>query len=133
MGLRVALDTNAYRAFVDGDEAFIEIIRNADEIGFPIVTIGELKAGFLNGTRNEENNEVLAKVLSIERVSVYVATIETASMFTRIWAALRKVGKPIPTNDIWIAALAIENEAALLTKDAHFRWISELATLPSSR
>jgi tRNA(fMet)-specific endonuclease VapC len=91
------------------------------------VVAGELLYGFRNGSRYEANVRVLAEFLEDPNVRVLTVTWDTADLFGRISADLRKKGRPIPTNDIWIAAHAQESGADLISSDPHFGYIDGLS------
>ena len=104
----------------------IEILREADEIGFSIISIGELLTGFKLGGMEQKNRKELEQFLDSPRVVVYQADEDTAEFYAQILYGLRKIGKPVPTNDIWIAAMAFQNGLKLFTKDSHFQYIPGL-------
>jgi tRNA(fMet)-specific endonuclease VapC len=122
----VAIDTNAYAAFKRGDEVILEVLRHADDILVSITVLGELLAGFAAGTREARNRLELADFVLSPRVRVVPSTEATADNYALVYAALRRKGKPVPTNDLWIAASALEHGAALLTLDAHFSAVDGL-------
>jgi len=118
--VKILLDTNAYSALRRGNELIAERVQESDEVLLSVVVVGELLFGFRNGSRYEENSKALADFLSDPNVHLVPITWGTAAVFGRISADLRKKGKPIPTNDIWIAAHAIETGADLISADPHF-------------
>lgn len=122
----VALDTNAYTAFKLGKPEAREIVRQADAIGLSAVVIGELLAGFAAGAREGRNRAELRRFLDSPRVRIHAASEATAEYYARVYAALRKKGRPIPTNDLWIAASALQHGLALYSYDAHFEAIDGL-------
>ncbi|MGV8040460.1 MAG: type II toxin-antitoxin system VapC family toxin [Thermoanaerobaculaceae bacterium] len=130
---RVLLDTNAYVAFKRGDEAVVELIRLADEIVLSSVVLGELLAGFAAGEREAANREELARFLASRRVTVVPVDEGTADAYARVFALLRRKGRPIPVNDLWIAATVLQHGLHLVTFDQHFAAIEGLAiaTTPS--
>lgn len=91
-----------------------------------VTVLGELLGGFAAGQRESANRSELSLFLNTPRVKVVPATPATADLYALVYAALRRKGQPIPTNDLWIAASALEHGAALLTLDAHFRSIDGL-------
>ena len=93
------------------------------------MVLGELRAGFAHGNKLKENEAVLARVLSVKRVEVLTVSEHASVIYAKIWSALRRAGTPIPTNDVWIAAQAIENELTLLTRDRHFQAVKGLEIL----
>lgn len=114
------LDTSAYAAFKRGHEKAASALRKSPEILLPTIVLGELWAGFEVGSKREQNRQELDAFLASPRVVLAPVTGETAVRYAVIYAYLRGNGRPIPTNDLWIAALAMEHGATLLTADAHF-------------
>lgn len=122
----VALDTNSYVAFKRGDEKIVTVIQQCPDLLICATVLGELLAGFAAGSREAKNREGLAAFLRSPRVRSVVCGPTTADNYALIFAALRRKGRPIPTNDLWIAASALEHGAGLLTLDAHFAEIDGL-------
>ncbi len=118
--MRVLLDTNAYVAFKGGDPATLEIIQLAEQVSLSTIVLGELLAGFALGSREPANREELSAFLDSPRVSIVAVTAETASFYAVIYRQLRAKERPIPTNDLWLAASALQHASALVTHDAHF-------------
>jgi tRNA(fMet)-specific endonuclease VapC len=125
--VRVLLDTNAYSALRLGDGVVTEQLRRSEKVLLSVIVAGELFFGFRNGSRYEENARALRTFLEDPNVVVLPITWSTADLFGRISAALRKRGTPIPTNDIWLAAQAMEADAILLSSDRHFARVDGLA------
>jgi tRNA(fMet)-specific endonuclease VapC len=123
---RIFLDTSAYSAFKRGHPQIRHRIREASEILLNPVVLGELRAGYLKGTRLAENLSELAQFLASPRVAVVVVDEETAERYAVIFESLRRAGALIPTNDIWIAASAMQCGSALLTTDPHFRAVTQI-------
>jgi tRNA(fMet)-specific endonuclease VapC len=88
--------------------------------------LGELYAGFAGGTKGRENRQALQRFLSKPTVKILNATAETAEVFGHVKSDLKKAGNPIPINDVWIAAHAIETGAVVITYDSHFRKVAGL-------
>ena len=126
--IRVFLDTNAYAAFKKGDEDTIQVIRYADIIGISVVVLGELLAGFAVGTKERINRRELNAFLDSPRVRVYPVDDETTAHYASIYKQLKRKGRPIPTNDLWIAAACMQQGFRLLTADKHFSEIDGLLT-----
>lgn len=126
--MRLALDTNAYSDFTRGDPSRVQAIRIADKVYVPIIVLGELRAGFLRGRYTNENEADLRRFLNVHRVSVIELDDETTLFYAQTYESLRKQGTPIPQNDIWIAALALQHGLTLCTSDAHFRHVPHLPT-----
>ncbi|MDD5388530.1 MAG: type II toxin-antitoxin system VapC family toxin [Gallionellaceae bacterium] len=122
----LALDTNAYTAFKRGDAEVLAVLRQADRLLISVTVLGELLAGFAAGNREAENREELSRFLASPRVEQAPTTTATADLYALVYAALRRRGTPIPTNDLWIAASALEHGVALMSFDAHFGQIDSL-------
>lgn len=122
----VALDTNAYAAFKRGAPEVLAVLQQAERILMSVTVLGELLAGFAAGNREAENRKELALFLDSPRVVLTPATQSTADLYALVFAALRRKGRPVPSNDLWIAAAALEHGAVLLTLDAHFAEIDGL-------
>jgi tRNA(fMet)-specific endonuclease VapC len=116
----ICLDTSAYSAFKRGHAAVVETIATADRITVPAVVLGELLAGFRAGSREIANREELRQFLASPRVSHAALDEDTAERYAEIILHLRKQGTPIPTNDMWIAAVAMQRGLVLHTTDPHF-------------
>lgn len=116
----ILLDTSAYSAFKRGHGEVVEHIRAAGGILLPAVVIGELLAGFGLGTRAARNRAELDAFCASPRVRVVDLSWATAERYATIYSHLRAAGKPVPTNDLWIAATAMEQGAAVITADRHF-------------
>lgn len=125
---RILFDTNAYAAFKRGDAGAAEVVRLADRIGMNAVVLGELLAGFAGGTHEERNRRELAEFLASSRVEMLPLGSETAEHYARAFQSLRRKGRPVPTNDLWIAASALEHGYAVYTHDEHFQAIEVLVT-----
>jgi tRNA(fMet)-specific endonuclease VapC len=122
----ILLDTNAYTAFMLGEPAVVEVVAHAERICLNSIVLGELLGGFAAGSREAKNRAELARFLDSPRVDVVPVTAQTADSYALVYSGLRRKGQPIPTNDLWIAASALEYGAALLTRDAHFAQIDGL-------
>jgi predicted nucleic acid-binding protein len=126
--IRIFLDTNAYAAFKKGDADTAQVIRYADIIGVSVVVLGELLAGFTGGTKEKVNRRELDAFLDSPRVRVYPVDAETTAHYALIYNQLKRKGRPIPTNDLWIAASCMQWGFRLLTSDPHFSEIDGLLT-----
>ena len=125
--MRILLDSNAYSRLMRGDERTSAAVRGATGILMSAVVIGELLYGFRNGSRFERNVAGLRSFLDNPYVSLVPVGPVTADRYSRIAAALRAKGRPIPTNDVWIAAHAMETGADLLSADRHFEAVDGIA------
>jgi len=124
--VKILLDTSAYVGFKRDAVEAVEIIVKAELIIFSPVVMGELMFGFRNGTRFKKNMDDLDRFLKHEVVDLLPIGKITSDRYSRIAVKLRQQGTPIPTNDIWIAAQAMEQGAELITSDQHFDKISGL-------
>ena len=124
--MKIMLDTSAYVGFKRNAVEALEMIVKAELIVFSPVVMGELMFGFRNGTRFKENMDDLDRFLKHEAVDLVPIGKITSDRYSRIAVKLRQQGTPIPTNDIWIAAQAMEQGAELITSDQHFDKISGL-------
>ena len=124
MNGRFLLDTNIVIALFAQDKNVIDRLRTADEVYFPAIGLGELYYGAFNSTRMDENLDRIDQ-LGLE-VSVLPCNEGTAKHYGNIKAQLKRKGKPIPENDIWIAAIAFQYELTLVSRDFHFENISGL-------
>ena len=102
------------------------MLEHADAILVPFVVMAELRCGFIKGTRARHNEEVLARFLSRPDVAVLYADEQTTHHYAAVFDQLRKQGTPIPTNDMWIAALSLQHGLALYARDAHFDHLPQL-------
>jgi tRNA(fMet)-specific endonuclease VapC len=125
--MKVLLDTNRYRDFCEGEKVAVDVIQRARLIYLPSVVLAELRSGFLCGTLARQNEKSLTIFLNSERVRVLLADEETTHHFARIFAQLRLQGTPIPVNDIWIAALAVQHDLLLFSRDGHFDYLPQVA------
>src|SRR5262249_47621034 len=130
LAVRVSLDTNAYSALRRGHSEVVQRVRESEEVLLSAVVAGELLFGFRNGSRFQENLRALQEFLAHPTVQLLPVTWHTSVVFGLISGALRKMGKPIPTNDIWIAAHAMEAGAILLSSDRHFEAVEGLSWAP---
>ncbi|OQX17940.1 MAG: twitching motility protein PilT [Desulfobulbaceae bacterium A2] len=120
---KIVLDTNAYAAFLAGDLRVLQALASAEIIFMSVFVLGELFAGFRCGSRERDNRNLLERFLRKPPVHVLHASIETANVFGMLKAALKEAGTPLPINDVWIAAHAMETGAVLVSYDQHFEKI----------
>ncbi|MBM4387791.1 MAG: type II toxin-antitoxin system VapC family toxin [Deltaproteobacteria bacterium] len=125
---RVILDTSAYSAFVRGNDAVRLSLAAADEINLNPVIIGELLAGFGSGTNEKKNKEILSAFLISSRVRVIEINEDTSERYAVIFRSLKKKGTPVPSNDLWIAASAMQHGLKVVTTDNHFLKIDLVLT-----
>jgi tRNA(fMet)-specific endonuclease VapC len=123
---RLTLDTSAYSAFKRNHADVVRHLRRAQQILVPTIVLGELLGGFAAGGRALRNRDELRLFLQSPRVRLVSITADTAERYAVIYAALRASGNPIPTNDLWIAASAMEHGTELVTLDRDFRHIAQI-------
>ena len=124
--MRVALDTNCYTDLSRGDDLVVKLVATANEIWLPFVVLGELRAGFAAGSQEARNEAVLRRFLLKPGVAILYAGEQTTHHYASVYRQLRKQGTPIPTNDMWIAALVLEHSLMLCARDAHFDALPQL-------
>ncbi len=128
--MRVLLDSNAYSRLMQGYPAIADAVRSAEEVLISVIVVGELLYGFRSGSRFEQNSTELRSFLANPYVSLVNVGPTTADRYSRIAASLRAKGRPIPTNDIWIAAQAMETGADLVSADRHFGYVDGIVWTP---
>jgi tRNA(fMet)-specific endonuclease VapC len=126
---RYRLDTVAYSHFKRGEARITRMLDRAEWIGVPVIVIGELCAGFAKGSRFQKNLEELDEFLALPIVETLPVDRQTAEMFGEMIDALRRTGRPVPSNSVPIAATCARAGATLLTWDAHFRFIPRVGTM----
>jgi tRNA(fMet)-specific endonuclease VapC len=128
---RIAIDTNIYTSFKCNDQSVVGAFRDCDLIGVDIAVIAELFSGFSLGAKEKKNRQDLEAFLNSPRVEVLPHDLETADYYALIVKRLKAKGRPIPTNDIWIAANAMKHGLALYSLYKHFEEIEGLLLLPA--
>lgn len=123
---KITLDTNSYSKFFEGDNKILDELNKSILIFIPSIVLGELFHGFYRGSSLIKNKDRLNKFLNKPTVKITNVTLETAKIYGEIKNKIWKRGYPIPTNDIWIAACAIETNSTLVTYDKHFLNIPNL-------
>ena len=121
---KIILDTNAYTRLLTGEEDVLDVIGTAETVYMSIFVLGELHAGFAGGTKERGNKDTLNRFLLKPSVKILNATSETAEVFGVLKQDLNKAGTPLPINDVWIAAHALETGSILITYDGHFKKIA---------
>lgn len=124
--MKILLDTNAYTKLLSGNETILNLIAKSDIVYMSIFVLAELYTGFKGGKKELENRNILTSFLQKRTVKILPATNETAERFALIKNQLIRKGTPIPINDLWIAASAMESGAVLVTFDEHFKKIDGL-------
>jgi predicted nucleic acid-binding protein len=124
--LRIALDTNRYTDFCRDVKETLRLIEEAEEVLLPFVVLGEVRGGFALGSRQELNERTLRRFLLRDGVSALFADDQTTHQYALLYRQLRKQGTPIPTNDIWLAALVLQHNLVLHARDKHFDHLPQL-------
>jgi len=123
---KILLDTSAYSRLRQGSQEVLDALNRADLVHVSVFVLGELYAGFKGGSKETANRELLDRFLKRATVRIVPATQETAEAFAEIKNTLKRAGTPLPLNDVWIAAHAVETGSVLVTFDTHFRRIPGL-------
>ncbi len=130
--MRVLLDTSAYSDGARGERRVVDVLTTANRVYLPLVALAELRAGFAAGSRGRKNEAALTLFLSSPRVETLFADEQTTHHYATLFGYLRKKGTPVPTNDLWIAALAVQHDLPLVTRDAHFAKLPQLARVAAA-
>lgn len=126
MEVRVALDTNRLTDLFQGDAQLADRLGECDEVWIPLIVVAEIKAGFYGGSQQHRNEILLSSFLAKPTVDILLPGRETAEHYARLFVQLRRAGTPIPDNDLWIAALVLEHDLVLITRDRHFDSVPQL-------
>jgi tRNA(fMet)-specific endonuclease VapC len=129
VAVKLALDTSRYTDLCRGNAHVVDTVEAADEVWLPFIVVGELRAGFAVGNRGAHNEAILRRFLMKPGVNVLYADEQTTHHYASLYLQLRKQGTPIPTNDMWIAALVLQHSLTLYHRDAHFDALPQLTRL----
>jgi len=124
--VRLALDTSRYSDLCRSDEGVVSVLETAESVHLPFVVLAELRAGFAVGRHGVRNERVLRQFLMKDGVALLLADDQTTHHYATVYRQLREQGTPIPTNDIWIAALVLQHNLALCARDRHFRHLPQI-------
>lgn len=124
--MRLLLDTNRYSDLVARELAVLQRFRTSAEVWLSPITLGELRAGFVRGNQNERNEAKLSAMTTVQGVRVLQLDDDTTHHYAAVVRQLRRNGTMIPTNDIWIAAQALQHNLTLDTRDDHFKKVEGL-------
>jgi tRNA(fMet)-specific endonuclease VapC len=124
--VRVALDTNRLTDLFQGDAELADRLGECDEVWIPLIVLAEIKAGFYGGSQHHRNEILLQSFLAKPTVEILLPARETAEHYARLFVQLKRAGTPIPDNDLWIAALVLEHDLLLITRDQHFERVPQL-------
>ncbi len=124
--MNVAIDTNRYVDLCNGIQETARLLTTAEAVVVPFVVLAELRAGFAFGDHQVENERVLRRFLLKAGVHVLFPDDQTTHHYASVFRQLRKQGTPIPTNDMWLAALVLQHNLALHDRDKHFDRLPQL-------
>ncbi len=124
--MRYCLDTSAYSQFRRGEPGVTALLDEAKVVVVPTVVLGELRAGFAGGARQGDNERMLRTFLAHPTVEIAPVDEDAATIYAELVTALRAAGTPLPTNDVWIAAVAGATGTTVVTYDAHFSRIARV-------
>ena len=112
------LDTNALSAAADNEPSALQVVAEADHLALPVIVLGEYRLGIAQSRHRAAYENWLREWVAA--VTVLDVDEETTRSYASIGLELKKRGKPIPTNDLWIAALCRQHSLPLLSRDKHF-------------
>jgi tRNA(fMet)-specific endonuclease VapC len=129
VAVRLALDTNRYTDLCRGEEEVVFLVEHAEAVFLPFAVVAELRAGFALGRHGIENERVLRRLLMKPGVAVLFPDDQTTHHYAAVFRQLRRQGTPIPTNDLWIAALVLQHDLVLCARDRHFDHLPQITKL----
>ena len=127
--MKLALDTNRYTDMARGVREVVDVIEHAERVYVPVIVLAELRAGFAGGTRAAANERKLRAFLNKPPVRVLIPDEATTFHYAALHQQLSRQGTPIPTNDLWIAALTLQHGLTLYARDRHFDHLPHLPRL----
>jgi len=127
--MRVALDTNRLTDLFRGDTNLAAQLGQCEKVWLPFIVVAEIKAGFYGGLRSAQNEAILARFIDRATVGILYPDKDTCDQYARLFVQLKHAGTPIPDNDLWIAAMTIQHDLTLLTRDRHFKRIPQIRPL----
>lgn len=125
--MALILDTNALSAAADGEPRVLAVVASASTLAVPVVVLGEYRLGIAQSRHRAEYEEWLGEWVSA--VTVLDIDQETTRRYAAIGLELKRAGKPIPVNDLWIAALCRQHALPLVSRDRHFDWVAGIRRL----
>ena len=125
----IIIDTNAYSHLLKGNKAVQKVLEQTNLIYLSPIVIGELKTGFKLGSKTKFNQQLLDDFINQPTVQTLDIDSATSEVYSNIFVNLKKAGTPIPLNDVWIAAQALQTKSSLLTYDQHFSNIPSLKVI----
>jgi tRNA(fMet)-specific endonuclease VapC len=127
--VKLLLDTNKYTDLARGEPSIVASVESAEELWLSVITLGELRAGFLGGDRITDNERKLEEFLSLSIAGILGVDEHTSSLYAQIYQTLKIAGRKIPTNDIWIAAQTLQHDLVLASRDQHFHQVAGLKVI----
>jgi len=124
--MRLALDANRYTDLCRDIAEVVAIVEHAEAVFLPFAVLGEVRAGFSLGKRGAENERVLRQFLMKPGVAVLFADDQTTHHYAALFRQLRRQGTPIPTSDLWTAALVLQHDLVLCHRDHHFDYLPQI-------
>lgn len=125
--MKLVIDTNIYCDFAEGVPQSVDLIATLGQnLYLPAIVIGELSYGFMKGNRREANERKLDEIIRLLDITIVDATRSVAFKYGLIYLSLRRTGRKIPLNDVWIAACCMEIGGTLLTRDHHFDHVDQI-------
>jgi tRNA(fMet)-specific endonuclease VapC len=124
-GTRLLLDTNAAIGMLNRSPAIRPPLSASESVSLPLGALGELEFGARNSANVQRNLDAIEDLL--KEIPLVAPDRRTAAIYGEIESALRRKGRPIPSNDIWIAAQAMQHDFEVLTRDKHFREVEGIA------
>ncbi len=121
------IDTNALSAWRDGDRDLLEVLAPPHLLILPVIAIGEYRYGAARSSQRAMAEAWLGDV--VRRIRVAPITVDTAMSYALVRLLLRRKGTPIPANDAWIAALALQHGVPVVSRDTHFDVVDGLARI----
>ena len=121
------LDTNALSAVADGEGSAIELVARAERLAVPVIVLGEYRLGIAQSRQKASYESWLRQWIAA--VQVLEIDEETTHSYAAIGLELKKMGRPIPVNDLWVAAICRQHSLPLLSRDRHFDLVSGLRRL----
>jgi tRNA(fMet)-specific endonuclease VapC len=124
--VRLLVDTNLYTDFARGVPEVVDRFETADLVVISVVVLGELRSGFAVGSQRASNEKILDQFLDRANVVTQELDAGSSQFYATVFSELRRLGRPIPTNDMWLAAQALQHELVLDSRDEHFRHVPGL-------
>lgn len=125
--MKLLFDTNIIIAFLKNEATVVDLFAKQDEINVSSITVGEMLYGALNSNQSEQNFDLYSRFFNY--CNVYKIDKNTSENYARIRFILKSKGTPIPENDIWIAATALEHSLSIVTRDKHILGIDFIKTI----